>query len=110
MAPAGIAHAPSLPKFQPTKLLGSLICAVVSPLGAGFATKLPSELYRFPKPGMTDEFVAKLLEAGILEEQKAKAQMRYGVTTVYMRPVQKLVNENNMNKQFRNALKGFLGR
>lgn len=79
-------------------------------VGGGFATKLPSELYRFPKPGTTEEFMAKLLEAEILEEHKAKAQTRYGVTAAYMRPVQKLVNENNLNKQFRDLFKDFLGR
>jgi hypothetical protein len=78
-------------------------------VGGGFATKLPGELYRFPKPGMTDAFMAKLLQAGVLEQQKAKGQMRYGVNAAYMRPVQKLVNENNMNKQFRNLFKDFLG-
>jgi|UPI0005A6CF9D hypothetical protein len=35
VAPAGISQAPSLPKFQPTKLVGSLICAVVRPFDAG---------------------------------------------------------------------------
>lgn len=78
-------------------------------VGSRFATKLPNELYQFPKPGMTDEFVAVLLKAGVLEEHKAKAQMRFGVTAAYMRPVQKLVNENNMNKLFRNLFKDFLG-
>lgn len=79
-------------------------------VGGGFATKLPSELYRFSKPGMNDEFTAKLLQAGILEEHHVKGQIRYGVADTHKRPVQKLVNENNLNKQFRDVFKDFLGR
>ncbi|HLO65319.1 MAG TPA: TIR domain-containing protein [Azonexus sp.] len=79
-------------------------------VGGGFATKLPTELYRFSKPGMNDEFTAALLQAGILEEHHVRGQTRYGVADEHKRPVQKLVNENNMNKQFRDVFKGFLGR
>jgi hypothetical protein len=79
-------------------------------VGGGFANKLPDELYQFPKPSMTKEFLGTLLQAGILLENKSKAQMRYEISPVFMRPVQKLVNENNLNRQFRELFKGFLGR
>lgn len=79
-------------------------------VGGGFATKLPSELYRFSKPGMNDEFTAKLCQAGILEDHHVRGQMRYGVADAHKRPVQKLVNENNMNRQFRDVFRDFLGR
>lgn len=79
-------------------------------VGGGFAAKLPSELYRFSKPGMNDEFTDKLIQEGILEEHHVRGQMRYGVTDAYKRPVQKLVNENNLNRQFRGVFKDYLGR
>jgi len=79
-------------------------------VGGGFATKLQSELYRFSKLGINDEFTAKLLQAGILEEHLGRGQLRLGVADAHKRPVQKLVNENNMNKQFRDVFKDFLGR
>jgi hypothetical protein len=79
-------------------------------VGGGFANKLPDELYQFPKPSMTKEFLGTLLQAGVLLENKSKAQMRYEVSPIFMRPVQKLVNENNVNRQFRELFKDFLGR
>lgn len=78
-------------------------------VGGGFATKLQSEFYRFSRPGMNDEFAAKLLHAKILEEHHIKGQIRYGVADAHKRPVQKLVNENNMNKHFRDVFKDFIG-
>ena len=79
-------------------------------VGGGFTTKQAGELYRFSKPGVNDEFTTKLLQAGILEELHVKGQIRYGVADVHKRPVQKLVNENNMSKLFRDVFKDFLGR
>jgi len=79
-------------------------------VGGGFATKPRGELYNFTKPGLTEEFVVKLIQAGVLEEHKAKAQIRYSVAASFMRPIQKLVNENNVNKQLRNLFKEYLGR
>ncbi|MFJ2684430.1 TIR domain-containing protein [Pseudomonas sp. NPDC087342] len=79
-------------------------------VGGGFASKLPDELYQFPKLSMTKEFLGTLLQAGVLLENKSKAQMRYEVNPIFMRPVQKLVNENNVHRQFRELFKDFLGR
>ncbi|MFB9127593.1 hypothetical protein E2553_41535 [Paraburkholderia dipogonis] len=79
-------------------------------VGGGFILKAPGEIYKFAKPGVTEEFIAKLLSAGILEEQNSRAQMRYEVAASFRRPVQKLVNENNLNKQLREVFAEFLGR
>lgn len=79
-------------------------------VGGGFVAKLPGELYRFTKPGIAEEFLAKLLQSYVLEEHHARGQMRYEVTATFKRPVQKLVNENNLNKQLRQVFKDFLGR
>ncbi|MFA0999397.1 MULTISPECIES: hypothetical protein [Pseudomonas syringae group] len=79
-------------------------------VGGGFAGKLPDELYQFPKPSMTKEFLGALLGTGVLVENRSKAQMRYEVNPAFMRSVQKLVNENNINRQLRVIFKDFLGR
>ena len=79
-------------------------------VGAGFVDKPPSELYRFDKPGVTEEFTTKLLQTGVLEEVLSRSQVRYGVASAFRRPIQKLVNENNMSKPLRDLFKEFLGR
>lgn len=78
-------------------------------VGAGFVDKQPSELYRFDKPGMTEEFASKLLQANVLEELLSRSQVRYGIASAFRRPIQKLVNENNMSKQLRELFKEYLG-
>lgn len=79
-------------------------------VGGGFVAKSRSEIYKFAKPGITEEFIAKLLTAGVLEEDKARGQIRYEVASSFRRPVQKLVNENNLNKQLRDIFSEYLGR
>lgn len=79
-------------------------------VGGGFVTKSPSETYKFAKPGITEEFISKLLVAGVLQEDKARGQTRYEVASSFRRPVQKLVNENNLNRQLREVFGEFLGR
>ena len=79
-------------------------------VGGGFVSKSPSETYKFAKPGVTEEFIAKLLAAGILEEDKARGQIRYDVASSFRRPLQKLVNANNLNKQLREVFGEFIGR
>jgi hypothetical protein len=79
-------------------------------VGGGFVAKAPSEVYRFAKSGVTEEFIAKLLESGILEENHVRGKMRYEVASPFRRPVQKLVNENNLNRQLREVFREFLGR
>lgn len=79
-------------------------------VSGGFVPKLSSELYRFNKLGITEEFTATLMQSGILEEDYSRGQRRYEISAAFKRPVQKLVNENNLNKQLREVCKGFLGR
>ena len=79
-------------------------------VGGGFVAKTPGETYKFAKSGVTEEFIAKLLSGCILEEQQSRGQIRYEVAASFRRPVQKLVNENNLNKQLRAVFAEFLGR
>ncbi|MFZ5525195.1 MAG: TIR domain-containing protein [Pseudomonadota bacterium] len=79
-------------------------------VGGGFVAKSPGETYKFAKPGLTEEFIAKLMAASVLEEDKSRGQVRYEVAPSFRRPVQKLVNENNLNKQLREVFGEFLGR
>ncbi|MFO6421532.1 TIR domain-containing protein [Hylemonella sp. W303a] len=79
-------------------------------VGGGFVSKSLGETYKFAKPGITEEFIAKLLADSVLQEDKTRGQMRYEVASSFRRPVQKLVNENNLNRQLREVFRDFLGR